>query len=171
MYVVKWPVLGLQHAPENSVFPPSIFSTLCIIRLCCPVSKKVKWKKFTWSERHRFCILTYTNWRHPAISVLNRSIWALILTFSSLVMLESKVIGIVPLTEMEREEKKSHFSSFLIKKQSVTLKLISLHSDWQKKFRSLKSILNFFTFLAVKCCMSLNWIWTSQRLSTFENWP
>ena len=24
VYVVKWPVLGLQRAPENSVFPPSL---------------------------------------------------------------------------------------------------------------------------------------------------
>ena len=24
VYVVKWPVLGLQRAPENSVFPPSV---------------------------------------------------------------------------------------------------------------------------------------------------
>ena len=24
VYVVKWPVLGLQGAPENSVFPPSV---------------------------------------------------------------------------------------------------------------------------------------------------
>ena len=24
MYVVKWPVLGLQRAPENPVFPPSV---------------------------------------------------------------------------------------------------------------------------------------------------
>ena len=24
VYIVKWPVLGLQRAPENSVFPPSV---------------------------------------------------------------------------------------------------------------------------------------------------
>ena len=24
VYVVKWTVLGLQRAPENSVFPPSV---------------------------------------------------------------------------------------------------------------------------------------------------
>ena len=24
VYVVKWTVLGLQQAPENSVFPPSV---------------------------------------------------------------------------------------------------------------------------------------------------
>ena len=24
VHVVKWPVLGLQRAPENSVFPPSV---------------------------------------------------------------------------------------------------------------------------------------------------
>ena len=28
VYVVKSPVLGLQRAPENSVFPPSVKSSL-----------------------------------------------------------------------------------------------------------------------------------------------
>ena len=41
VYVVKWPVLGLQRAPENSEFAPSL-RTLCISPLD---NKKIVQKK------------------------------------------------------------------------------------------------------------------------------
>ena len=34
VYIVKWPVLGLQRAFENSVFPPSVLSSLLWLRFC-----------------------------------------------------------------------------------------------------------------------------------------
>ena len=59
---------------------------------------------YTNSEFHcSFYVLSYVNWRHPNISLLNLSIWSLIF-FSWLgVTLESKLTGIEPLTEMEKK--------------------------------------------------------------------
>ena len=110
------------------------------------------------SALHRCCILTYTNWRHPAISTLNRSIWALILTFSSLVTLESKLTGIVALTEVERENhiveansNCSHWRStiFYIFSNKM-LYVLGNFKIWKLIICSQNCILSLLSYLGVK---------------------
>ena len=74
-----------------------------IIRLCCVVTKKRKIGKSLHKTYHSFCNPTYTNWRHPNICLLNFSIWTLIFFSWPGSTVESKLTGIVPLTEMGKK--------------------------------------------------------------------